>query len=62
MIAMQRHVDHWGSRKGKRALRADTLETERLVVVGVVAVVVVVSESALCVWTSTPHTCVTQLS
>ena len=30
VIAMQRHVDHWGSRKGKRAERAVTLESERL--------------------------------
>ena len=30
VIAMQRHVDHWGSNKGKRALRAITLESERL--------------------------------
>ena len=30
VIAMQRHVDHWGSNKGKRALRAVTLESERL--------------------------------
>ena len=31
VIAMQRHVDHLGSNKGKRALRAVTLESERLV-------------------------------
>ena len=30
VIAMQRLVDHWGSRKGKRAVRAVTLESERL--------------------------------
>ena len=29
VIAMQHHVDHWGSNKGKRALRAVTLESDR---------------------------------
>ena len=30
VIAMQRRVDHWSSKKGKRALRAVTLESERM--------------------------------
>ena len=41
VVAMQHHVDHRGSNKGKRALRTVTLGVRRLVVVVVVVLVVV---------------------